>query len=123
MTELKRGLVTLWFHRDRDPTGTDYVAARLECDRLGASAEAVRFRVQLVLGNPDLMTLADAAFAAVGAVNGSSDVTELRERENHFEAAVTAFIHAAASRLRTAAQSSGPGKAGQGIPASAGSLQ
>jgi len=113
----------LWFHRDRDPTGTDYLAARLECDRLGASAEAARFRVQLVLGNLDLMALADAAFAAVGAINGSSDVTELRERENHFEAAVTAFIHAAANRLRTVVPSSGPGKTDQGIPATSGSLQ
>ena len=36
MTELKRGLITLWFYHQRDPAGADYLAARIECDRLGA---------------------------------------------------------------------------------------
>jgi len=31
MTELKRGLITLWFHHRRDAAGTDYLAARIEC--------------------------------------------------------------------------------------------
>jgi hypothetical protein len=60
MTELKRGLITLWFYQRRDAAGADYLATRIECDRLGASAEAARFRVQLVLGDPAVMMLADA---------------------------------------------------------------
>ena len=67
MTELKRGLITLWFYQRRDAAGADYLATRVECDRLGASAEAARFRVQLVLGDPEVMRPADAAFTAAGA--------------------------------------------------------
>jgi hypothetical protein len=47
------------------------------------------------------MTLADAAFTAVGALTRSADRGELRDREDRFEAAVTTFIHAASRRLRT----------------------
>jgi hypothetical protein len=112
MTELKRGLITLWFHHQRDPAGADYLAARVECDRLGASAEAARFRVQLVSGDPEVGMLADAAFTAVAALSSSPDRNELRERENHFEAAVTMFIHAASGRLRTTAPASAPGRPG-----------
>jgi hypothetical protein len=83
--------------------GADYLAARVECDRLGASAEATRFQVQLVSGNPEMKMLADAAFTAVGALSSSPDRNELRQRENHFEAAGTMFIHAASGRLRMTA--------------------
>ena len=54
MTELKRGLITLRFYYQRDAAGADYAAARIECDRLGASAEAARFRVQLVSGDREV---------------------------------------------------------------------
>jgi hypothetical protein len=106
MSELKRGLVTLWFYHQRDPAGAEYLATRIECDRLGASAEAARFRVQLVSGDPGLGTLADAAFTAVGALSGSPDRSELREREDHFEAAVTMFIRAASGQLGVSAPAS-----------------
>ena len=118
LTELKRGLITLWFRRGEDAQGADYLAARIEGDRLGASAEAARFRVQLVLGDPEVVMLADAAFTAAGAISSSPDRNELRERENHFEAAVTAFIRAASERLRAAVPSSAPGRPGQDAPAS-----
>ena len=119
MTELKRGLITLWFYHQRDAAGADYLASRIECDRLGASAEAARFRVKLVSGDPEVEMLADAAFSAVGALSSSPDRDELRERENHFEAAVTTFIHAAARQLRTTAPASAPGRPGQDAPTSA----
>ena len=110
MTELKRGLITLWFHRRRDAAGDDYLATRIECDRLGATAEAARFRVQLILGDPEAGMLADAAFTAVAALSSSPDQSELREREHRFEAAVTIFIHAASERLRMTAPPSVPGR-------------
>jgi hypothetical protein len=119
ITELKRGLITLWFYHQRDAAGADYLAARIECDRLGASAEAARFRVQLVSGDPEVEMLADAAFTAVGALSGSPDRSELREREDRFEAAVMMFIHAASGRLRATAPASAPGRPGQDGPTSA----
>lgn len=101
LTELKRGLVTLWFSRQRDPDGDEARAIRTECDRLGAAAETAQFRVQLVCGNLELMNLADAAFAAVGgAISDTPGSAELRAAENKFEAAVKAFISAAAEQLR-----------------------
>jgi hypothetical protein len=119
VTELKRGLITLWFYQRRDAAGADYQATRIECDRLGAGAEAARFRVQLVLGDPEVMMLADAAFTAAGALGRSTDRDELRERENRFEAAVTMFTHAASRRLRMTASASAPGSPGQDAPTSA----
>ena len=119
MTELKRGLITLWFYHQRDAAGADYLAARIEGDRLGASAEAARFRVQLVSGDPEVQMLANAAFVAVGALRSSPDRNELREREDHFEAAVTTFIHAASKQLRATAPESAPGRPGQDAPTSA----
>jgi predicted benzoate:H+ symporter BenE len=44
---------------------------------------------------------------------------ELREREDHFEAAVTTFIHAASKQLRATAPASAPGRPGQDAPTSA----
>jgi hypothetical protein len=71
------------------------------------------------LGDPAVMMLADAAFTAAGALSGSADRDELRERENRFEAAVTMFMHAASGRLRMAASASAPGSHGQDAPTSA----
>jgi hypothetical protein len=90
LTELKRGLITLWFCRRDDPDGDAARAARTECDRLGAAAETAQFRVQLICGDPELMNLADAAFAAAvgGAISGTPGRTELRAAEEQFEAAV-----------------------------------
>jgi hypothetical protein len=102
LTELKRGLITLWFCRRRDPDGDEARAARTECDRLGAASETAQFRVQLVCGNLELINLADAAFAAVGggAISDTPGRTEVRAAEDRFEAAVKAFISAAAEQLR-----------------------
>ena len=100
LTELKRGLITLWFRRREDPDGDAARAARAECDRLGAAAETARFRVQLVSGDQELMNLADAAFTAAGAISGTPGKTELQAAEVQFEAAVKAFISAASVRLR-----------------------
>jgi hypothetical protein len=108
LTELKQGVVTLWFqsrkcfHRRRG--AADYQAAHVECDRLGARAEAARFRVQLVSADPGLMRLADAAFKVIGAIRRAPDKYELEQCEDHLEAAVSEFIHTAAIRLRATAR-------------------
>ncbi|HEX9518840.1 MAG TPA: hypothetical protein VF940_22000 [Streptosporangiaceae bacterium] len=99
LTELKRGLISLWFHRD-DPAGPAWQAARIEGDRLGASAEAARFRVQLVSGDSRVMMMADSAFAALGAIRTAPDRNALIEVEERFEGAVGEFVAAAAAQLR-----------------------
>lgn len=106
ISQLKRGLITLWFQGQRDRGGADYQAVRIECDQLGASAEAARFRVELVSGDPTLVTLADAAFTAAGAIGTASDRGELRGYETRFEAAVKVFIRAASARVRMTPASS-----------------
>jgi hypothetical protein len=92
-------LIRIWFHRE-DPAGSAWKEARVEGDRLGAAAEAARFRVQLVSGDSQLMGLADSAFSALGAIRTASDRNELREVEKNFEGAVKEFIAAAAAGLR-----------------------
>ncbi|SOB80515.1 hypothetical protein [Streptomyces sp. 1331.2] len=100
VTELKRALVTVWLRRS-DPVALGPALA--EADRLGAVAETARFRLRLVSGRPE--TLADAAFARAGAVRGASDEDELAAREVEFEAAVGAFITAAAEHLAAVPES------------------
>jgi hypothetical protein len=99
LSELKQGLIRIWFHRE-DPSGSAWKEARVEGDRLGAAAEAARFRVQLVSGDSQLIGLADSAFSALGAIRTAPDIDELREIEKKFENAVKKFIAAAGARLR-----------------------
>jgi hypothetical protein len=99
LSELKQGLIRIWFHRE-DPAGSAWKEARVEGDRLGAAAEAARFRVQLISDDSRLMELADSAFSALGAIRTASDRNELREVEENFEGAVREFIGAAGARLR-----------------------
>lgn len=106
MSELKQGLIRIWFHRE-DPAGSAWKEARVEGDRLGAAAEAAWLRVQLISGDSQLMGLADSAFSALGAIRTASDSNELREIEKNFEGAVKEFIAAAGARLRVA-----PGRSG-----------
>jgi hypothetical protein len=63
MTELRQGVITLWFVRRRDvPRRSDLNAAFIESDRLGAAADHARLRVQLITEDEDIATLADVAF-------------------------------------------------------------
>lgn len=66
VTELKRGVVAAWLRRS-DPGG--HGVAPAEADRLGAFAEAARFRLLLVSGRPE--PLADAAFAHMDTLGGA----------------------------------------------------
>lgn len=99
LTDLKRGLITLWFQRTQEGEPA-WKEARTQADQLGASAEAARFRVELVSGDSQLMMLADAAFATLGAIRTASDRTEVVEVEKQFEGAVKEFVVAAGARLR-----------------------
>jgi len=100
LTSLKRGLISLWFHRE-DESAPAWKQARTEADQLGASAEAAQFRVQLVFGDSQLIMLADSAFAALRAIRTASDRTEVMEVEKRFENAVKEFVAAAGARLRS----------------------
>lgn len=99
LTDLKRGLITLWFQRKQEDEPA-WKEARIEADQLGASAEAARFRVRLVSADSHLMMLADAAFAALGAIRTASDRTEVVDVEKQFEGAVKEFVVAAGARIR-----------------------
>jgi hypothetical protein len=108
LTELRQREIALWFQRRRDPRGDDTQKMATECDRAGASADFARFRVQLVSGAPDLMTLADSAYGALEPIRSAAfgegepikDLDELREHETSFEAAVKEFLQAARAQLR-----------------------
>ncbi|GHJ43429.1 hypothetical protein Cs7R123_07710 [Catellatospora sp. TT07R-123] len=101
LTDLRRGVVTLWFRQQRAPHGDDAVReASLDADRLGAVAEHARFRLQLLAADSRLVGLADAAFSSAGAIRQAVDRKELAEREGHFHDAVTAFITAASIEAR-----------------------
>lgn len=101
ITELRRGVISLWFVRQRDDAARpELSAARAESDRLGAAADHARFRVQLLAGNPDLVALADAAFEPIGALHHAADRAELVEHENRCQDLLKAFITAAGAQVR-----------------------
>jgi hypothetical protein len=99
LTELKEGLVRVWLQRE-DPDGAARTAAFANSDRLGANAEAARFRVQLVSGDSQVMTLADSAFNAVGPIKTVSNKKQLEEAEESFATTLKEFVAAAGARLR-----------------------
>ncbi|MFE3455753.1 hypothetical protein ACFXJ8_43280 [Nonomuraea sp. NPDC059194] len=96
ISALKRAVVAVWL---RQSDSAELIQARAEADRLGALAEAARFRLHLVSGQPD--PHADAAFAHMDALRDAADQAELKIREAEFEAAVSTFIAAAAERFVT----------------------
>jgi hypothetical protein len=100
ITELKRGIVSLWFRRQEDPDGAEYLMARAECDRLGAAAEQAQFRMRLISEDPELAILADAAFATIGSIGRAAGKDQLAERETRCLDALNAFIAGAATHLR-----------------------
>ena len=100
LTELKRAVITLWFRRHESPTSDETRAAWVEADRLGAAAEATRFRVLMLLDDPSLGQLADDAHALIAPLGQVDERDGLRTAEEEFAAAVTVFVAAAAQNLR-----------------------
>src|SRR5687767_9276971 len=76
MSELRRGVISLWFDRRDEADGPELIAAYAESDRLGAAANHARFRVRLLVEDPRLRELADAAFEPIGALRHAADLTE-----------------------------------------------
>ncbi len=101
MTELRRGVISLWFARHRgDIQSSDLNIAFIESDRFGAAADHARFRVQLIADDQELVALADAAFEPIGAIRDAADRANLAEHEKRSQELLKAFIAAAAARLR-----------------------
>jgi hypothetical protein len=101
ITELRRGVISLWFVRQRDDAPRpELYAARTEADRLGAAADHARFRVQLLAEDPDLVALADAAFEPIGAIHHAADRAELVNHENRCQDLLEMFITAAGAQVR-----------------------
>ncbi|MGH8835677.1 MAG: hypothetical protein ACRDWG_11900 [Actinomycetes bacterium] len=102
ITELRRGVITLWFRLqiNSDLKDPENIALLTECDRLGAAAAHARFRVQLISGDTKLMALADAAAEPVDLIRNAPNREQLVVHENQSEEALTAFITAASEQIR-----------------------
>ena len=85
LTELKRPVITLWFRRHESPS-EETRATWVEADRLGAAAEAARFRVLMVLDDPSLAGLADDAHASIAPLGQVDEREDLRPAEEAFAA-------------------------------------
>ena len=100
VSELKRGVITVWFRRRASPPDKDASrAARVESDKLGAAADTANFRLQLVAHDPVLRPLMDTIRAKVGAIDAAEDRQQLIVLESEFDQAVRAFLAAAAGRI------------------------
>jgi hypothetical protein len=100
LTELKRAVITVWFRRQEAPLSDEARAAWVDADRLGAAAEAARFRVLLLLDDPSLAELADKAHASIVPLTEAEQRADLRAAEQAFAAAVVEFVEAARRALR-----------------------
>lgn len=101
ITELRRGIISLWFVRQRDDAPrSDLYAARTEADRLGAVADHARFRVQLLAEDPDLVALANAAFRPIGEIHHAADRAEFVNHENRCQDLLKMFITVAGAQVR-----------------------
>ena len=100
ITELRQGVVAVWFRQHRDHPDLEGVyAQRVEADRLGAAADHARFRVQMVARDPDLVRLADAVREPIDAIYEAADLPELKEHEKRCHELVKAFIAAAGDQV------------------------
>ncbi|MCU7826602.1 hypothetical protein [Kitasatospora sp. DSM 101779] len=99
--ELKRGLITAWFRRRDEPRDeAAHRAAQTEADRLGALAETARFRLHLVADDPGVNRLAATVLGATAGLHRAADRQQIIRLEREFEAAVDAFLAAAARQVR-----------------------
>lgn len=73
--------------------------AWVEADRLGAAAEAARFRMLILLDEPSLVELADAAFASIDDIKEAAEREDLIPVEERFAQAVRTYIAAASRAL------------------------
>ncbi len=105
VSDLRRSVIAVWFRRnrkdrqpDRDEAVSDYHMAYAEADRLGAVAETAKFRMLLVIDDPALRELAEAAFRHVAAVLPARDKAEVEKLDAEFQAHMAVFV-ATAARL------------------------
>ena len=102
VTELRRGIVSLWFHQRKQPDSTDPAlrSSFVEADRLGAAAAHAQFRVQLVADDAQLIGLASDVFGSIGALRDAPDRSTLAVHEAAIDGALDGFMNAAAQQLR-----------------------
>lgn len=107
VTDLRRGVIAVWFRRgwkdqvvaDEGHAVVDYRAAHAEADRLGAVALGAKFRMLLLLDDPDLRELADDAFRQVDAILSAADKAEVEVLDAKFESHMSVFVATAANLL------------------------
>lgn len=101
ITQLRQGVIAVWLRKHDDHRDAERIATlRAEADRLGAAADHALFRVQLVAGDPALVTRADAAREPIDAIFGAADLPELRQHETQCQEIIKAFIAAAGDQVR-----------------------
>jgi hypothetical protein len=103
---LRSSVIAVWFRKNRknrqptdDEAVADYHTAYAEADRLGAVAETAKFRMLLIIDDPELRELADAALRQVGAVMPARDKAEVEKLDAEFEAHMAVFVATAARLL------------------------
>jgi hypothetical protein len=100
ITELRQGVVAVWFRQHRDhPDPEGVYALQAKADRLGAAADHARFRVQMLARDPDLVRRADAVREPIDAIFEAADLPELKTHETRCQELVKAFIAAAGDQV------------------------
>lgn len=100
MADLRQAVISRWLSQRRDPDGPDTGAAWVEADRRGAAADQARFTLRLLTEDRELLALADAAFAPIGALGDAADLAELKTHEVRCQELLTEFVRVAGRQVR-----------------------
>jgi hypothetical protein len=98
--DLRQGSSVSGLVRQRAPDGPEFLAAYTAADRLGATANHARMRVQLLTEDQQLVALANAAFGPVDAMPGAGDRAQLVGHEKNLLQALNEFVSAAGREIR-----------------------
>ena len=100
LAEFRRGQMDWYNRRGEDPNSAITLGARVESYRLKGVALAALSRVQLVAGDPAVVTAADNAFQLTRPIHYAQESDDLRARDERAEEAVNRFITLAAAEIQ-----------------------
>jgi hypothetical protein len=116
LAEYRQGQLDWHFYREEDPNSAATLAARVEAYRLKGIAQAAVSRVQLVAGNPAVVTAANDAFELTRLIHYAQDVADRHSRNEIARNAINRFITLAGAEIQSVTASDLPVRIGDHEP-------
>jgi hypothetical protein len=100
LTEFRRGQLDWYNRRKEDSDSAATLAARVESYRLRGVAQTALSQVQLVAGDPALVTAANEAYELTRPVHHAEDSAKLDSRSESAKKSADRFVTLAAAELQ-----------------------